>query len=281
MGNAASLTMNHCYLIDEGDKKRLVKTWLKSKKDCRAAVERHLAFETSVSGVLQGLVLRERGRKAKCTCRRDIKDCPFWGPLFASPATLDGMSHTELALTQVAQNGGAHDVLVDSSKTAWRSIGVPFRLARELGQDFKLVHLVRDPRAVSWSAVKKAKRRGARPLLAMRCALTAAGWWIANLGCQRFGQNYPGRYLRLRYEDLARSAMRDLFAKLLPGSEWRADEIGGSNTRHQLYGNRMRPASLSLAEVKEEAGWHRDMPDSVRALVALLTASLRWRYGYD
>ena len=226
-------------------------------------------------------MLRERGRKAKCTCRRDIKDCPFWAPLFASPATLDGMSHTELALTLVAQNGGAHDVLVDSSKTAWRSIGVPFRLARELGQDFKLVHLVRDPRAVSWSAVKKAKRRGARPLLAMRCALTAAGWWIANLGCQRFGQNYPGRYLRLRYEDLARSPMRDLFAKLLPGSEWRADEIGGSNTRHQLYGNRMRAASLSLAEVKEDAGWQRDMPDSVRALVALLTASLRWRYGYD
>ena len=24
-------------------------------------------------------VRRERGRKAKCTCRRDIKDCPVWG----------------------------------------------------------------------------------------------------------------------------------------------------------------------------------------------------------
>jgi hypothetical protein len=32
MGNAASLTMNHCYLIDEGDKKRLVKTWLKKAR---------------------------------------------------------------------------------------------------------------------------------------------------------------------------------------------------------------------------------------------------------
>jgi hypothetical protein len=32
MGNAASLTMNHCYLIDEGDKKRLVKTWLKKQE---------------------------------------------------------------------------------------------------------------------------------------------------------------------------------------------------------------------------------------------------------
>jgi sulfotransferase family protein len=229
-------------------------------------------------------VLRERGRKDKCTCRRDIKDCPVWGPLFASPATLEDMSHAELVLTLVARDGGAHDVLVDSSKTAWRSIAVPFRLARELGSDFKLVHLVRDPRAVSWSAVKKAKRRGARPLLAMRCASAAAGWWIANLACELFGQSYPDRYLRLRYEDLARSpsdAMRDLFAKLLPESEWRADEIGGSDTRHQLYGNRMRAASLSLAEVKEDAGWQHDMPDVVRALVALLTAPLRWRYGYN
>jgi hypothetical protein len=229
-------------------------------------------------------VLRERGRKGKCTCGREIKDCPVWGPLFASPATLEGMSHAELALTLVAQDGGAHMVLVDSSKTAWRSIAVPFRLARELGPDFKLVHLVRDPRAVSWSAVKKAKRRGARPLMAMRCAFAAAGWWIANLGCELLGRSYPDRYLRLRYEDLARSpseTMRDLFAKLLPGLEWRAEEIGGSDTRHQLYGNRMRATSLSLAEVKEDAGWQHDMPDGVRALVALLTAPLRRRYGYN
>ena len=97
-------------------------------------------------------------------------------------------------------------------------------------------------------------------------------------------RNYPDRYLRLRYEDLARApddAMRDLFAKLLPGSEWRADEIGGSDTRHQLYGNRMRAANLSLAEVKEDARWQRDMPRVYRSLVSLLTAPLRWRYGYD
>jgi hypothetical protein len=68
---------------------------------------------------------------------------------------------------------------------------------------------VRDTRAVSWSAVKKAKRRGARPLLAMRCAFATACWWIANLGCELFGQN-PARS--------PSEAMRDLFAKLLPGS---------------------------------------------------------------
>jgi hypothetical protein len=229
-------------------------------------------------------VLRERGRKGKCTCGREVRLCPLWGPLLASTETLDGMTHERLARALVAQDGGAHAVLVDSSKTAWRSAAVPFHLASELGQDFRLVHLVRDPRAVSWSAVKKSGRRGTRPLMQLRSGSAALGWWIANLACERFGRLYPDRYLRVRYEDLARSpgeTMRRLFAEILPGSEWRAGDIGGSDNRHQLYGNRMRSASLSLAGVKEDSGWTRDMPPVYRSLVSALTAPLRRRYGYD
>ena len=147
-----------------------------------------------------------------------------------------------------------------------------------------LVHLVRDPRAVSWSAVKKSGRRGTRPLIPLRSASAALGWWIANLACERFGRLYPDRYLRLRYEDLACSPaemLRRVFAEILPGTEWRPDNIGGSGNRHQLYGNRMRSASLSLVEVKEDAGWTRDMPRVYRSLVSALTAPLRRRYGYD
>jgi len=229
-------------------------------------------------------VLRERGRKGKCTCGREVRLCPLWGPLLASTETLDGMTHERLARALVAQDGGAHAVLVDSSKTAWHSAAVPFRLARELGPDFRLVHLVRDPRAVSWSAVKKSGRRGTRPLMPLRSGSAALGWWVANLACERFGRRYPDRYLRVRYEDLARApaeTMRRLLAEILPESEWRAADVGGSDNRHQLYGNRMRAASLSLAEVKEDTGWTRDMPRAYRSLVSALTAPLRRRYGYD
>jgi len=145
------------------------------------------------------------------------------------------------------------------------------------------VHLVRDPRAVAWSGVKKAGRRGARPLLPLRSASAALGWWVANLGCELFASQYPDRYMRLRYEDLARAPrdeIQGLFAKLVPGSEWPAEAIGGCDNRHQLYGNRMRAANLSLAEVREDAAWQRDMPRLYRVFVSLLTAPLRWRYGY-
>jgi hypothetical protein len=232
-------------------------------------------------------VLRERGRKVKCTCGRQVTLCPVWGPLLASTETLDGMTHERLARALLAQDGGAHAILIDSSKTAWHSAAVPFRLAKELGRDFRLVHLVRDPRAVSWSAVKKSGRRGTRPLMPLRSGSAALGWWVANLACEQFGRAYPDRYVRVRYEDLARApaeTMRGLFAEILPGSpgsEWRADNIGGSGNRHQLYGNRMRSASLSLAEVKEDTGWARDMPGAYRWLVSALTAPLRRRYGYD
>jgi hypothetical protein len=201
----------------------------------------------------------------------------------ASTETLDNMAHGALACALVAQDGDAHAILIDSTKTAWRSAAAPFQLARLLGPDFKLVHLVRDPRAVAWSGVKKAGRRNARPLLPLRTASAAAGWWIANLSCELFGRTYPDRYIRLRYEDLARSPgdeMRDLLAKLASGAEWHAERVGANDNRHQLYGNRMRAANLTLAEVREDAAWQGDMPRPYRTLVSLLTAPLRKRYGY-
>jgi hypothetical protein len=133
-------------------------------------------------------------------------------------------------------------------------------------------------------AVKKSGRRGTCPLMPLRSGSAALGWWVANLACVRFGCLYPDRYLRLRYEDLARApgdTMRGLFAEILPRSEWRPGDIGETDNRHQLYGNRMRSASLSLAEVKEDTGWTRDMPRAYRSLVSALTAPLRRHYGYD
>ena len=229
-------------------------------------------------------VLRDRDRKGKCTCRRPISECPVWGPLFASPDTLDGMSHESLSRALVAQDRDAHAILIDSTKTAWRSAAVPFRLASALGGDFTLVHLVRDPRAVAWSGVKKAGRRGARPLLPLRSAS----------GCTRLVDREP------RLRAVRRAISRPLCAPplrgsrpLRPATRCRAcspssclgrsgppTAIGANDNRHQLYGNRMRAANLSLAEVREDAAWQRDMPRLYRSLVSLLTAPLRWRYGY-
>jgi hypothetical protein len=228
-------------------------------------------------------VLRQRGRKGRCTCGERVKHCPVWGPVFASSARLDGMTHESLTRALMSRDRGAHAILVDSSKTAWRALASPFRLARELRRDFQLLHLVRDPRAVSWAAAKKAGRRGARPRAPLRCAFATLGWSVANLACEAFGRRYPERYLRISYEDLARSpneVMGALLAKLVPGSRWRFEQLGTHDNRHQLYGNRMRSKSLSLAQVKEDVAWMREMPATHRWFVSAVTAPLRRRYGY-
>jgi Sulfotransferase family len=228
-------------------------------------------------------VLRQRGRKEDCTCGQPAIACPVWGRLQQNPAALDGWSHQRLALALLDESRGRYAAMVDSSKTPWNALRAPFHLRRALGEDFVLLHLTRDPRAVSWSAVTKAGRQGTRPLTALRASGAALGWTASNLACEAFGRAYPDQYLRLRYEDLVSApsaVMQSLVTKLLPGVSWDAQGIGDNANRHQLYGNRMRARRLSLAEIKEDSAWRREMPSAARALAAGLTWPLRERYGY-
>jgi hypothetical protein len=228
-------------------------------------------------------VLHQRGRKEKCTCGKPAAACPVWGPLQQDPAALDGWSHQRLALALLEKSEGRYAAMVDSSKTPWNALRAPFRLRHALGEDFVLLHLTRDPRAVSWSAVTKAGRQGIRPLTALRASGTALSWTASNLACEAFGRAYPNQYLRIRYEDLVRApseVMQGLVAKLLPDVSWNPAGIGDNANRHQLYGNRMRARRLSLADIKEDSAWRSDMPPASRGLAAALTWPLRERYGY-
>ena len=132
--------------------------------------------------------------------------------------------------------------------------------------------------------MKKAGRRGARPLLPLRSASAALGWWIANLACEAFGAKYPDRYVRLRYEDLARwpdDEMQGLFVKLVPQSKWSADGIGANET---IGISSMATACAGRTCLLPRSGKMPRGSATCRAspasLVSLLTAPLRWRYGY-
>jgi hypothetical protein len=103
-------------------------------------------------------VVREGLKKKKCTCGRPAKECPVWGAHLTS-GKLAASSHADLDASLLAQEGAPYAALVDSSKTAGAYALAPFRLRRKAGSDFLLVHLVRDPRAVCWSAIKKTERR--------------------------------------------------------------------------------------------------------------------------
>jgi hypothetical protein len=230
--------------------------------------------------------LRRFGRRKVCTCGRLSKKCPVWKAFRHKSGKLKGWDHAQLDLALLDHVSGDYAVMVDSSKTAWGSLVVPFRLARRLQGDFLLVHLVRDPRGVCWSTMrppsrpKKARREQAP---ATRLLRTALGWTHANLACEMFGRLYPDRYLRVRYEDLVQAPLQ-VIDRILNRVSLKAplslDSTETRDNRHQLYGNAMRFKILSLAELKEDVAWKTEMPPTYWGLVAGLTWPLRRRYDY-
>jgi hypothetical protein len=227
---------------------------------------------------------RESIQKEWCTCGELTESCPIWSSFVVDPLRSRRWKHQDLTIALLESVADRYAVLIDSSKTAWHSTAAPFALRRRLGDDFQLVHIVRDPRAVSWSALKKAERRGETRSGPLQCIFTTLGWWTANLACELFGLIYPRQYVRLSYEEMVRApcdAMSTVLEMVLPGGGYDFESLGMGGNRHQLYGNRMRSRRLSLNVIKEDQAWRTDMPASYRHLVEALSWPLQERYGYS
>jgi hypothetical protein len=235
------------------------------------------------------------GREIRCSCGKLQKDCPVWSTFNSASNSSSTWTHEALVTTLLDHIASKYAILTDSSKTSWGTITAPFRLRRQLGQNFHLVHVVRDPKAVCWSslrltALRKDKhKRTRRPLKRAlsrpmpRCLRTALGWWIANLSCELFRRQYPKQYKLVRYEDFVsspREAIGRLFQSISPDCAWQVTEIGVHDNRHQLYANRMRRKSLHFSDIQIDVSWKTDMPRLYRHLAGALTWPLRTRYHY-
>ena len=226
----------------------------------------------------------KRGPKPnkRCTCGQLTKLCPVWSDI-QEPRGADRGNHEELLARLRDRLADHYAVMVDSSKTAWGSASMPFKMQRRLGRDFCLLHIVRDPRGVCWSTMKAPTKRmwmGKVPM--HRFFVTLVGWCTANLACEIFRRRHPTQYLRIRYEDLARAPkeiMETLFEAVLPESTRHGATERVENC-HQLYGNRSRFQEVSLSEVRDAREWSNDMPRIYRELVLILSWPLSSRYGF-
>jgi hypothetical protein len=188
------------------------------------------------------------------------------------------------------------EVIVDSSKS------VPYARMLDLlpGLDVRIVHLVRDARAVahSWTRQKPAPDRPNLYMGQRAPFRSALNWNVSNMGAELFCRT-PGRYLRLRYEDLAEHP-RDAIQRILrlashPRSSQRSEaparvkrpfdlpfidehtvELGPT---HSISGNPDR-LNTGPIEVKLDARWKTEMTPANRRLVTALTWPLLARYGY-
>ena len=176
-------------------------------------------------------------------------------------------------------------VIVDSSKTL--SHGLLLNSVR--GLDLRVIHLVRDSRAVAFSMQRKKRNPAAGKeniYLGRQGVLASARDWLVVNGSISWLAHFFPRYVLLRYEDFAeqpRKALHEVFSGLgLELSD--ADFIINKRTvklslGHMVSGNPMR-FQYGEIELRPDTVWKQEMPISQRLVVSALTWPLLLKYGY-
>ncbi len=181
-----------------------------------------------------------------CTCGEPFSACPRWAPVIGAiehEYSLAGLKKESVGLEswikaapgflfgwrrpagsvygpasarffQLLSGDGATRVFIDSSKTAYRFFWRPVALRRVAEVPVRMIHLVRDPRAVLASCMKGQNSRlavGDDSLRPMASVIALIGWIVANvaarLNARRLG---PGNCLLVEYEDLAAKPQQTL-----------------------------------------------------------------------
>lgn len=292
-------------------------------------LERLLDREPQVQALGEVVHLWQRsvGDNELCGCGVPFHDCPFWTgvgqaafggwdrvdvdrvlslrdrvdrskrvPKLVSGLTTSAwrrdleeyVSYYERLYAAASEVSGC-DVVLDSSKQA----SLPYCLSTSDQLDLRVLHCVRDSRAVAYSQAKQVERpesrsEESRQMHRLRAGGSAFYWVLHNLEVDYFGAS-RGRTLRLRYEDWVEDPDRALddirrFAGLSPPVDGPAADGGtGSevvlDASHTCSGNPMR-FTRGAVRLRNDDQWRREMPRRDVSVVTALTAPLLKRYGY-
>jgi hypothetical protein len=270
----------------------------------------------------RGVVANER-----CGCGTPFRSCDFWTrvseaafggwasidvkrfadlrgsvdrtrfiPLLARRNLTSGMrrdldeytSYYQRLYQAIAAAGGCGTV-VDSSKHA----SLAFCLSHRDDLDLRVIHVVRDSRAVaySWSTEVKRPEADGESLMTTYSPLRAAREWNAQNGALQLLARGSTPVLLVRYEDLV-SAVKPALRSIADFAGLAAEErslafIGGSgpsqwaelHLAHTAAGNPMRFTDGRIA-IRSDNRWQTAMPESARRTVTALTLPLLTYYGY-
>ncbi len=259
-----------------------------------------------------------------CGCERPFRDCPFWQavgeagfggwdriplreilrlrysldrpwsfpalPLgrLVNPIGVRIQAYTGILqrlYTAIAEVSGAR-VIVDSSNLPSHA----FLLRAMPDIDLRVIHLVRDSRAVAFSwrkHVEKQKSAGPSAALPRYDLGSSSLRWLYYNGLTQTLRPLQVPYTFVRYEDLM-DAPRDQVGRLLRhagliGDAAEPSYIEGHRVRlernHTAEGNPMRFVTGEL-ELRADQAWRRQMPPRDRRVVTALTLPLLAAYGY-
>jgi hypothetical protein len=190
-------------------------------------------------------------------------------------AELQAALDTTAALYRALAEDSGRRLIVDGSKCPAEAAAL---LARD-DLDVRVVHLVRDPRAVMWSY-----RAGKLYIPPMGGARVLGYWAAFNLASELVGIRWSRRYRRVRYEDLTtapRPVLTDLLRWLGLPDPAPVDPYGRATlgVNHTVTGNpdRLRHGPV---QVRADERWRTGLPPLTRTLVAAGMAPLLARYRY-
>jgi len=253
-----------------------------------------------------------------CGCGSALRGCPFWGPVIEElardgrhdPALLAGLSQGlnrtrnlpimtgertarspawrtllagTAALYEAVGRRASGSMLVDASKVPSQL----FLLKRVPDVDVRVLHLVRDSRAVAYSWQRRQKRepavRGGGARMPRHSWLRSAlAWNTENRYTQRFASGLP--YAVLRHEDFARRPRPELDRALSAlGLEADLSLLDRERLRlaptHSVGGNPLRFSRETVC-IQADEEWRSRMPVPVRIALGALTWPGLLRFGY-
>jgi hypothetical protein len=175
-------------------------------------------------------------------------------------------------------------VIVDSSKEPAHG----YAMSLVPGVDFRIMHLIRDPRAAAYSWKKKKPQPDSeeREFMHRQSPIESAVLWDSwNASAEALWRRTPDRYLRLRYEDFVADP-RQSFERILNLLDERGTEPPLASERevrlgvtHTVSGNPNR-FDTGAVELRPDHAWISEMTPRDKALVTVLTSPLLYRYGY-
>ena len=241
------------------------------------------ALEKAFGGMDQVNALEMAGRHNSLVRTMDIPRILLpGGQAFVQSRLGEYIPNLEKLYLAVA-DGSRSNVIVDSSKLLVNAYIL--RLLPKV--DGYVVHLVRDPRAVAYSWMRKKHNRGNDTVLPQKKpAKIALRWNIWNLGTLLSQKPYWNRYLPIRYEDFVDQPkstiirILDFLQEDVSGLPFTGDREVELTRNHTVWGNpnRFEGGRVTLRSDDE---WLTKMKWRHRILVSLITSPLLLWYGYS